>query len=180
MISLFASLFVFLQLPSFRMPEQAPLPPITREAQITYLDRNGAVIGTRGGRYAPPVNVAALPAHVPAAFISLEDRRFYQHNGVDPRGIGRAIVTNIAEGRMAEGASTITQQLAKNLFLSPEQTLERKAREASMALQLEQKYSKREILGLYLSRVYYGGGAYGLEAAAKRYFGKPAARLTIK
>ncbi len=180
MFSLIASAFVLLQLPSFRLPAPEPLPPITREAQVTYLDRNGAVIGVRGGRYGPPVDIARLPAHVPAAFVAIEDRRFYEHNGVDPRGIARAVVTNVTEGRLAEGASTITQQLARNLYLSAEQTLERKAREAALALQLEQKYSKREILGLYLSRVYYGGGAYGLEAAAQRYFGKPAARLTIK
>ncbi len=180
MISYLAVASLLLQLPNFRPPSPEPLPAITREPQVTYLDRTGAVIGVRGGRYAPPVAIASLPAHVPAAFVAIEDRRFYSHNGVDPMGIGRAIVANLGEGRIAEGGSTITQQLARNLYLNADQTAERKAREMVIAVQLEQKYSKREILGLYLSRVYYGGGAYGIEAAAQRYFGKPAARLTIK
>jgi len=166
------------QLP--QLPQIAPLPAIRREPQITYVDRNGVLIGVRGGRHAPPVDIAKLPAYVPAAFVAIEDRRFYEHNGIDARGIGRAIVNNISEGRMGEGASTITQQLARNLFLTNERTAERKAREAVIALQIEQKYTKRQILGLYLSRVYFGGGAYGLEAASQRFFNKPAKRLTLK
>jgi len=156
------------------------LPPIKREAQVTYLDRSGAVLGVRGGRYGPPVDLAKLPAYVPAAFVAIEDRRFYEHTGFDPVGIARAIVTDLSAGRAREGASTITQQLARNLYLNADQTVERKAREIFYAVQLEQTYSKKQILGLYLSRVYFGGGAYGLEAAAQRYFNKPAARLTIR
>lgn len=162
-----------------RLQDIQPLPPIRRDPQITYLDRNGLVIGVRGGRYAPPVDVSRLPAHIPAAFVSIEDRRFYEHAGVDPMGIARAIVADIADGKR-QGASTITQQTVKNVFLTSDQTVERKAREAVMALQMEQAYSKKQILGLYLSRVYFGEGAYGLEAAAQRYFNKPAARLTIR
>ena len=156
------------------------LPEIRRDPQITYLDRTGAVIGVRGGKYAPPVDVPRLPAYVPAAFVAIEDRRFYDHEGFDPRGIARAMMVGLEKGHATQGASTITQQLARNLFLSPEQTVERKAREIVYAVQLEQTYSKKQILGLYLSRVYFGSGAYGLEAAAQRYFNKPAARLTIK
>ena len=155
------------------------LPPIRRDPQVTYLDRSGAVLGVRGGRFAPPVNVDKLPAYVPAAFVAIEDRRFYEHTGFDPVGIARAIVADLSDGRR-QGASTITQQLARNLYLTADQTVERKARELVYAVQLEQTYSKKQILGLYLSRVYFGGGAYGLEAASQRYFSKPAARLTLR
>jgi penicillin-binding protein 1A len=160
--------------------EVPPLPPIRREPQVVFVDRNGAVLGARGGRYSPPVDVARLPPYVPAAFVAIEDRRFYEHAGIDPVGIARAIVADIGSGRASEGASTITQQLARNLYLGSERTMERKAREMVLAVQLEQAYSKKQILGLYLSRVYFGEGAYGIEAAARRYFDKPAARLTLK
>jgi penicillin-binding protein 1A len=161
-------------------PELPALPPIRRDPQVTYVDRNGAVIGVRGGRYAPPVNVDRLPAYVPAAFVAIEDRRFYEHDGFDAMGMARALVTDITKGRASQGASTITQQTAKLLFLSSEKTVERKATELVYAIQLERSYSKKQILGLYLSRAYFGSGAYGLEAAAERYFDKPASRLTIR
>lgn len=161
-------------------PELPRMPAIQRAPQVTYLDRNGAVIGVRGGRFAPPVEIASLPAYVPAAFVSIEDRRFYEHNGFDPRGIARAVVAGLSEGRATQGASTITQQLARNLFLSQERTLERKATELVYAVELERTYTKKQILGLYLSRVYFGSGAYGLEAASQRYFNKPAAKLSLK
>ena len=161
-------------------PELPRMPAIQRQPQITYVDRSGAVIGVRGGRYAPAVDVDKLPAHVPAAFVSVEDRRFYEHNGFDARGIARAVMDGLAAGRPTQGASTITQQLARNLWLTQERTLERKATELAYAVQLEQAYTKKQILGLYLSRVYFGSGAYGLEAAAQRYFNKPAAKLTLK
>lgn len=160
-------------------PQLPALPPIRRDPQVVYLDRTGALLGVRGGLYGPPVDVARLPAHVPGAFVAIEDRRFWTHSGVDPVGIARAIVTNGTEGRMAQGASTITQQVAKLVFLSPERTVERKAREALLAVQLEQAYTKRQILGLYLSRAYFGSGAYGVEQAARRYFAKPARELTV-
>ncbi len=161
-------------------PELPRLPEIRRDPQVTYVDRSGAVIGVRGGRYAPPVDLGRIPAYVPAAFVAIEDRRFYEHNGVDARGIARAVVVAIDKGRATQGASTITQQLARNLFLSQDRTLERKATEIAYALQLERTYKKKQILALYLSRVYYGSGAYGLEAAAQRYFNKPASRLTLR
>jgi penicillin-binding protein 1A len=160
-------------------PELPRLPPIRRDPQVTYVDRSGAVLGVRGGRYAPPVDVTTLPGHVPAAFVAIEDRRFYEHTGFDPFGIARAVVVGVEAGRPTQGASTITQQLARNLFLSSDRTVERKARELVLAVQLDRTYSKRQILGLYLSRVYFGSGAYGVEAASQRYFGKPAARLSI-
>ena len=161
-------------------PDFSHLPPIKRDPQVTYIDRAGAVIGVRGGKYAPPVDLSHLPAYVPAAFISIEDRRFYEHSGFDPVGMARAVVADLAKGKAREGASTITQQLARNLFLSADQTLERKADELVIAVQLEQAYSKKQILALYLSRVYFGSGAYGIEAASERYFNKPASRLSIR
>jgi penicillin-binding protein 1A len=164
---------------SLSAPELPRLPPLTREPQITYVDRSGAVIGVRGGQFAPPVDLARLPAYVPAAFVAIEDRRFYDHEGIDPRGLARAIITDLTQGKM-QGASTITQQLARVLYLSTDQTIERKATEAVYAFQLERIYSKKQILALYLSRTNYGSGAYGLEAAAQRYFNKPAAKLSIR
>jgi penicillin-binding protein 1A len=166
-----------LSLPDPQLPN---LPPIRRDPQITYVDRSGQLLGVRGGRFAPPVNLAALPPYVPAAFVAIEDRRFYQHAGFDAVGIARAIVSDLSQGRAAQGASTITQQLARNLFLSSDRTLERKADELLYAIQLERTYSKAQILGLYLSRIYFGEGAYGIEAASLRYFDKPAAKLTLR
>ena len=113
---------------SFSAGELPRLPPITREAQITYVDRSGAVIGVRGGKFSPPADLARLPPYVPAAFVSIEDRRFYDHAGFDPVGMARAVIADLSSGK-SQGASTITQQLARNLFLSADQTLERKATE---------------------------------------------------
>ncbi len=161
-------------------PEIPQLPPIRRDPQVTYLDRSGAVIGVRGGRFAPPVDIDRLPPYVPAAFIAIEDRRFYSHDGFDPVGMARALVSDLASGGAKEGASTITQQLARNLFLNDARTMSRKATEIVYAVELERAYSKKQILGLYLSRVYFGSGAYGLEAAAQRYFDRPASRLTLR
>ncbi|HEY2050657.1 MAG TPA: PBP1A family penicillin-binding protein [Caulobacteraceae bacterium] len=161
-------------------PDIPRLPPIRRDPQITYLDRSGAVIGVRGGRYGPPADIDRLPAYVPAAFVAIEDRRFYSHDGFDPMGMARALVADIEAGKAREGASTITQQLARNLFLDADRTMERKATELVYAVELEQAYTKKQILGLYLSRVYFGEGAYGIEAAAERYFDRPAAKLTIR
>ncbi|MGZ6011247.1 MAG: transglycosylase domain-containing protein [Caulobacteraceae bacterium] len=175
-----AALAAAVSLISFGAPELPKLPEIKRDPQITYVDRSGAVLGVRGGKYAPPVNLAGLPAYVPAAFVSIEDRRFYEHQGVDALGIARALVADAVKGRAAQGASTITQQLARNLFLTNDRNLERKATEALYAIQLERTFTKQQILGLYLSRANFGKGAWGLEAAAERYFDKPARALTIR
>jgi penicillin-binding protein 1A len=162
---------------SFDLPS---LPPIRRDPQVTYLDRGGAVLGVRGGRYPPPVDIDRLPSYVPAAFVAIEDRRFYEHAGFDPVGIARALMSDLGHGGAREGASTITQQLARNLFFSSARTLERKGEELLLAIELEQKFTKKQILGLYLSRVYFGSGAYGIDAAARRFFDKPASRLTVR
>jgi penicillin-binding protein 1A len=147
---------------------------------ITVLDRDGqelAVYGAGGGRAVP---VERLPQHLIDAVISIEDRRFRFHFGVDPLGIARALVTNLSSGRVVQGGSTLTQQLAKNLYLGPERTLKRKAQEAVLAVILESRFTKNEILELYLNRVYFGAGTYGVEAAAARYFAKPAADLSLR
>jgi penicillin-binding protein 1A len=116
---------------------------------------------------------------VPAAFVSIEDQRFYHHFGFDLIGIGRAAFADLRAGHAVQGASTITQQLARNLFLTPDQTVRRKAQELVLAVWLETKFTKKQILSLYLNRVYFGEGAYGIEAASQRYFNKPAKELTV-
>jgi penicillin-binding protein 1A len=120
-----------------------------------------------------------LPVYVPNAFVAIEDRRFYSHHGIDPWGILRAGMRDVLHRGATQGGSTITQQLAKNLFLTQERTVTRKLQEAVLALWLEHKFSKVQILELYLNRVYFGSGAYGIEAAAQRYFGKSARKLTL-
>ncbi len=120
-----------------------------------------------------------MPSYVPKAFIAIEDRRFYEHYGVDPFGIARALVANVLHRGVAQGGSTITQQLAKNLFLTQERTITRKLQEVLLALWLERKFSKTQILELYLNRVYFGSGAYGIEQASQRYFGKSARQITL-
>ncbi|MBL8549748.1 MAG: PBP1A family penicillin-binding protein [Hyphomonadaceae bacterium] len=146
---------------------------------VRFLDREGNVLLREGAQNAPPVDLAALPPYVPQAFIAIEDRRFYQHIGLDLGGLARAGVENVVAGRVVQGGSTITQQLAKNLFLGNQRTWRRKLQEAALALWLEQRFSKDQLLALYLSRVYFGASAYGIEAASERYFDKPARELTL-
>lgn len=135
-----------------------------------------ASVGRGAGFYIP---FEEIPPHVIDAVVAIEDARFWQHPGVDVIGIARAFVVNLREGWRAQGASTITQQLARNLFLTPEKTFTRKIQEAIYALLLERRYEKSEILELYLNEVYFGEGAYGIEQASRLYFGKPAARLSL-
>lgn len=146
---------------------------------ITVLDAEGRLIARRGLTRAEMVPVKALPAYVPNAFIAIEDRRFRHHFGIDPIGLTRAALKNALAGHVVQGGSTITQQLAKNLFLDPTRSFDRKIQEVLLALYLESRYSKDQILTLYLNRVYFGAGAYGIEAAAERFFGKQASRLTV-
>ena len=162
------------------LPDTSKLYDVKRQPSITYLDRSGAVVAVRGSQYAPPVEIDKLPKYVPAAFVAIEDRWFYWHPGFNPWGIVRSQVYNISHrGGPLRGGSTITQQLARNLFLTPNQNYRRKIQELILAVWLEAKFSKKEILALYLNRVYFGAGAYGIEAASQRYFGKPAPQLTI-
>ncbi|MFC5344932.1 transglycosylase domain-containing protein [Brevundimonas staleyi] len=172
-------LVVFFAVFARGLPDTSALYDIDRQPSITYLDRNGALIATRGSQQAPPADLDALPDYVPAAFIAIEDRRFYWHPGFDPIGMSRAMVSNMRAGRIVQGGSTLTQQLAKNLFLTPDQNMRRKVQELMLAVWLEMKFSKKEILALYLNRVYFGAGAYGIEAASQRYFDKSARELTV-
>ena len=161
------------------------LPPIDqlavpkRPPNIAILSDDGSLIANRGDDGGPAVRLIDLPPYLPKAFVAIEDRRFYEHNGVDPVGMSRALLRDIAGGGSIEGGSTLTQQLAKNLFLTQERTLSRKIQEAILAFWLERRYSKDQILELYLNRVYFGSGAYGVEAAAQKYFGKSARFVTL-
>ncbi|MEM8988517.1 MAG: PBP1A family penicillin-binding protein [Pseudomonadota bacterium] len=161
------------------LPSTSGLWSVDRRPAVTVLDRRGEKISVYGLTYGAPVRLADLPPHVGQAVIALEDRNFHHHVGVNPLSVLRALLVNAKEGEIRQGASTITQQLAKNLFLSPEKTLKRKVQEAILALWLEARFSKDEILTLYLNRVYFGAGAYGIEAAAQRYFGVAAEDLSI-
>jgi penicillin-binding protein 1A len=140
---------------------------------------DGAALATFGGLYGEPVRVAGLPPYLPQAVLAVEDRRFYGHFGIDPLGLARAAIANVRAGHIVQGGSTITQQLAKNLFLTPERTLKRKIQETLLAFWLERKFAKDQILSIYLNRVYLGAGAYGVDAAATKYFGKPASRVSL-
>ncbi|MCA1951886.1 MAG: penicillin-binding protein 1A, partial [Hyphomicrobiales bacterium] len=163
----------------------AKLPPIDqlavpkRPPNVAILASDGTLIANRGETGGSQVPIGELPAYVGKAFIAIEDKRFREHFGIDPLGLARALVKNITSGRAQQGGSTLTQQLAKNLFLTQERTLSRKVQEAILALWLERTYSKDQILELYMNRVYFGSGAYGIEAAAQRYFGKSARALSL-
>ncbi len=167
-------IWVGAHLPAIQSLEIPKRPPTI---QIVGLD--GSVLASRGEMAGSNVALKDLPPYLPKAFIAIEDRRFYSHYGIDPVGIARAAITNILHRGVSQGGSTLTQQLAKNLFLTQERTFQRKLQEVELALWLERKHSKAEILELYLNRVYFGSGAYGVEAAAQRYFGKSAKNVTV-
>ena len=161
------------------------LPPIDqltvpkRPPNIAILAADGSLLANRGETGGRTVTIGEIPPYLPRAFVAIEDRRFYEHFGIDPIGITRALVTNLRGRGVAQGGSTLTQQLAKNLFLTQDRTAARKIQEAILALWLERTYTKDQILELYLNRVYFGSGAYGVEAAAQRYFNKSARSVTI-
>jgi penicillin-binding protein 1A len=150
-----------------------------REPGMMILASDGTALAEMGSFNGDEVRLADLPSYVPNAVIAIEDRRFRSHFGVDPIGLLRAVYTNYRSGRLVQGGSTLTQQLAKNLFLSPDRTIQRKLQEVVLAVWLETKYSKDEILQLYLNRVYYGSGATGIEKAAQTYYQKSAAELSL-
>ena len=161
------------------------LPPIQslaipkRPPSIEIDGLDGKPLAVRGEMGGAAVSLKDLPPYLPRAFIAIEDRRFYHHYGVDPLGLTRAVIADVLHRGVEQGGSTITQQLAKNLFLTQQRTLWRKLQELVLALWIERKFSKNEILELYLNRVYFGSGAYGVEAAAQRYFGKPAREVKL-
>src|ERR1700746_2776469 len=150
-----------------------------RPPTIEIVGLDGSVLAQRGEMAGANIAMKDLPPYLPKAFIAIEDRRFYSHFGVDPFGILRAAVANLLHRGVSQGGSTLTQQLAKNLFLTQERTFARKLQEAELALWLERKYSKNEILELYLNRGYFGSRAYGVEGAAQRSFGQLARNVPL-
>jgi len=175
----FAVLFLLLVYFLYDLPDIDNVKPIDTRPSISILSNDGAEIAKYGGNRGKIIGIRDIPQHLIEAVLSVEDRRFYSHFGIDPIGLARAMWTNIKARRWVQGGSTITQQLTKNLFLTTNKTIKRKVQEALMALQIEHRYNKNEILSAYLNRVYFGAGAYGVDSAARTYFKKPASRLTL-
>jgi len=162
------------QLPSvanWSVPDRPP------NVKIVAVD--GSLVANRGMTGGEAVGLHEMSPFIPQAVVAIEDRRFYSHIGIDPIGLARAMTQNLLQRRFSQGGSTLTQQLAKNLFLKPDRTLERKVQEVLLALWLEHQHSKEQILEMYLNRVYFGSGAFGVEAASRRYFGKSARDVTL-
>jgi penicillin-binding protein 1A len=161
------------------MPDTATLWRARHSPGATFYGVDGTVLSQRGAFNGALIPVSELPKHLSQAVIATEDRRFYNHFGMDVIGFARALISNIRAGGIVQGGSTLTQQLAKNLFLTPTRTVTRKIQELMLAIWLEARLSKDEIITLYLNRVYLGAGAYGVEAAAQKYFGKSARRVNL-
>jgi penicillin-binding protein 1A len=174
----FALLVGFVVWAGWKLPLDRALAPLP-EPTLVLLDAEGEPFARRGAYKEAPVTVEELPKHMVHAVLAIEDRRFYHHAGIDPRGIARAAWHDMKAGAAEQGGSTITQQLAKTAFLDPERTLRRKVQEAAIALWLEARLDKDEILARYLSGIYYGDGVYGLRAAARHYFDKAPAQLSL-
>lgn len=164
---------------AYDLPDVDNAMAVDRRPGLTLLSADGRVIASSGDLYGEAIQISQLPGYLPQAVMATEDRRFYSHFGVDFIGLARALVTNIMAGHVRQGGSTLTQQVAKNLFLSPERSIKRKVQELLLALWLEQKFTKDQIFTLYLNRVYFGAGTYGVEAAARKYFSKSARHLSL-
>jgi penicillin-binding protein 1A len=162
-----------------KLPPTAEWSLPARPVNVRIVAANGDLITNRGDTAGAVLTLSEMSPYLPQAVIAIEDRRFYWHFGIDPIGLARAAIANFRSSGVVQGGSTITQQLAKNLFLKPERTVERKIQEAILAVWLEASLTKKQILELYLNRVYLGAGAYGVDAAAHRYFGKSARNLTL-
>src|SRR3954451_7135067 len=173
------ALFLLLLYFAWDLPRVDGIPGATRRPSVTLLSADGAMLATQGDLYGETVRLKDLPPHLPAALIAVEDRRFRSHWGIDPIGMARAALANWRAGEVVQGGSTLTQQLAKNLFLTTERTTRRKVQEALLALWLEHRFSKNQLLEIYLNRVYLGAGAYGVDAAARLFFGVPARRVSL-
>ncbi len=161
------------------LPDIDRMTATTRRPSVVFQSVDGEVFAAYGDLYGEPLDLADMSPFIAQAVLSTEDRRFYSHFGFDPIGLARAAFTNLRAGHMVQGGSTITQQLAKNLFLTPDRTLKRKVQELLMALWLERRFSKDQILSLYLNRVYLGSGTFGVDAAAKRYFDVSARKVDL-
>jgi penicillin-binding protein 1A len=169
--------YVFHDVP--KIPDDQALWATQRAPGMTFEDGKGEIIATRGPKTGYRIKLENLPPYVPKAFLAAEDRRFYLHGALDLKGTARAFVANLRSKRVVQGGSTITQQIAKTLFLKPDRTLKRKLQEAVLAYRLERQLTKDEVLELYLSRVFFGSNAYGLDAAAQTYFGRGAQTLSL-
>jgi len=163
----------------YDLPSMDNVKPLDTRPSIVVLADDGTLIARYGGLQGTVLTLNEIPESLKDAVLSVEDRRFYHHFGIDLLGITRAMFTNLMARHWVQGGSTLTQQLAKNLFLTPDKTLRRKIQEAIMALRIEHRYTKDQILLAYLNRVYFGDGAYGVDAAARTYFNKPAKKLTL-
>jgi penicillin-binding protein 1A len=163
---------------AFTLPDLSGIDKFNRRPSLSFVAADGQVLATYGDLYGGVVELRDMPPWLPHAVIATEDRRFYDHFGIDVIGLARASYVNLRAGRVVQGGSTITQQLAKNVFLTHERTLNRKIQETMLALWLERRFTKDQILTIYLNRVYLGAGTYGVEAAARRYFGKSAREVT--
>ncbi len=161
------------------LPDIDKLSAATRRPSITLLDRAGGTIATYGDLYGRPIQTGEMPPTLIEAVLATEDRRFFHHFGLDAVGLARAMWVNLKSGRIVQGGSTITQQIAKNLFLTPERTLRRKIRESVLSLWLEHRFTKDQLFTIYMNRVYLGAGTYGVEAAAAKYFNKSARDLDL-
>src|SRR4051794_12156222 len=173
------ALAAFLLAFAWDLPRPDDMPEAPRRPAVRLLATDGSLLAAQGDLYGEPVRLRDLPAHLPAALIAVEDRRFRSHWGIDPIGLARAALANWRAGEVVQGGSTLTQQLAKNLFLTTERTTRRKVQEALLALWLERRFSKDQLLEIYLNRVYLGGGAYGVDAAARLFFGVPGKRVNL-
>ncbi|MEN9895566.1 MAG: hypothetical protein RIR97_1418 [Pseudomonadota bacterium] len=162
-----------------RMPNAETWTIPERPPNIKILAVDGTVLANRGATGGEALSLDSMSPYLPQAVIAIEDRRFYSHFGIDPIGLARASATNLVRGRMVQGGSTLTQQLAKNLFLSPDRTFERKVQEVLLSFWLEHKFTKEQILTMYLNRMFFGSNAYGVEAASRRYFNKSARDVTL-
>lgn len=172
-----AKAYLFDGLP--KLPDKSTMWEMNLQPNTTLLDKNGAIIGHRGPYVGRPLKLTEVPRQLPDAFLAIEDERFYQHAGIDRKAILRAFFENSKSGKTTQGGSTLTQQLVKNMILTPEKTYRRKFQEAWLAYEMETMLSKPEILELYLNRIELGNRAFGVEAAAQRYFGKSAADVNL-
>ncbi|MET1028308.1 MAG: transglycosylase domain-containing protein, partial [Dongiaceae bacterium] len=164
---------------AFDLPDVSRLNEIKRRPSVTLLATDGSILASYGDLYGNRVTLAEMPPYLPEAVLATEDRRFYHHFGVDPLGLLRAVYVNFKTGDVVQGGSTITQQLAKNVFLTPERSLHRKGQEVLLSLWLEHNFTKQQILELYLNRVYFGAGTFGVDAASRKYFGHPVQQITV-
>jgi len=161
------------------LPDTRALAETERRPSVVMFAADGSRLASYGDIYGAAVQAGDLPPHLRDAVVAIEDRKFYAHIGIDPWGVARALVVNVRAGRIVQGGSTLTQQLAKNLFLTPERSLKRKLQEALLALILEARYAKDQLLTIYLNRVYFGAGAYGVEAASRKFFAKSSRDVTV-